>query len=177
MSYEMTMRALEQTGLKSSTKSVLNVICIRANEKKQCWPSTARLIKDTALNRKTVLAAIQTLIDLKLIKKTGEFKGKTKSVPVYEVLIEDVPKTVPLKIKDDEAVPNLPPSCPKNGMPKLSQKRDIEYKERIEKEYKSFFSDYLAYASQKRSDIRLGLTKDDVMEFWQWIEKNFKLAG
>jgi len=174
MSYEMTKRAIEFNGLTTATKSLLIVLAFRANDKNQCWPSYKSLMENTRMNKRTLIKSIKELEALGFISKSGEMKGKTKLIPVYTISIPETGAEVHLNKNKTSAL------LQETGallQAKQVQKCTKEYKERIEKEYKSFFSDYLAYASQKRSDIRLGLTKDDVMEFWQWIEKNFKLAG
>lgn len=163
MSYELTRLAFARTDLKSSTKFVLVALSFRANEKNQCWPSIKWISQDTGLDRKTVILCLQELQDKQLIFKTGEFKGRTKSVAVYQLTLQAVPKTELLKT---EAVPLFPVSSPKNGTPKQSQKRDTEYKDRIEKEYNLSYSLYL---NRFKSDRRLGLVKElNPMTYEEW---------
>ena len=58
----------------------------RAGEDHCCYPSMARLEKDTGLERKTVLKIIAELLEEGLIEDTGERKGITKRVKVYRLL-------------------------------------------------------------------------------------------
>ena len=62
--------------LNSSTKRlVLLSLADRAGEEHTCYPSTKRVVKDTCLDRKTILKAITEMIDDGLIFDTGERKG------------------------------------------------------------------------------------------------------
>lgn len=67
MSAEATRWAWQQA-LKPTTKLVLLALADRANPGGECWPSTARLIKDTGLYRETIHAAINTLEAVKIIQ-------------------------------------------------------------------------------------------------------------
>lgn len=60
----------------SATKRlVLLSLADRAGEEHTCYPSTKRVVKDTCLDRKTILKAITDMIDDGLIFDTGERKG------------------------------------------------------------------------------------------------------
>lgn len=60
----------------SATKRlVLLSLADRAGEEHTCYPSTKRVVKDTCLDRKTILKAITEMIDHGLILDTGERKG------------------------------------------------------------------------------------------------------
>ena len=62
--------------LNSSTKRlVLLSLADRAGEDHTCYPSTKRVVKDTCLDRKTILKAITEMIEDGLIFDTGERKG------------------------------------------------------------------------------------------------------
>ena len=58
----------------------------RAGEDHCCYPSMARLERDTGLERKTVLKIIAELLEEGLIEDTGERKGTTKRVKVYRLM-------------------------------------------------------------------------------------------
>ena len=58
----------------------------RAGEDHCCYPSMARLERDTGLERKTVLKIIAELLEEGLIEDTGERKGTTKRVKVYRLI-------------------------------------------------------------------------------------------
>lgn len=62
--------------LNSSTKRlVLLSLADRAGEDHTCFPSTKRVVRDTCLDRKTILKAITEMIKDGLIFDTGERKG------------------------------------------------------------------------------------------------------
>ena len=62
--------------LNSATKRlVLLALADRAGEEHTCFPSTKRVVKDTCLDRKTILKAITEMIEEGLIFDTGERKG------------------------------------------------------------------------------------------------------
>lgn len=71
--------------LKALKKLVLLSLADRAGEDHCAYPSMARLISDTEMDRKTVLKIIEELIEDGLIFDTGERKGKTKQVKVYQL--------------------------------------------------------------------------------------------
>ena len=73
--------------VKSSTQRlVLLSLADRAGEYHTCFPSVARITKDTKLNRKTIMKVIGELIELGLVEDTGHKKGTTKQVIVYRLL-------------------------------------------------------------------------------------------
>ena len=59
----------------------------------KAWPSIAALAEFTCLNRKTIIAALDTLEARKFITDTGEKRGRTAQVKVYFLHTETVPKT------------------------------------------------------------------------------------
>jgi pyocin large subunit-like protein len=59
----------------------------------KAWPSIAALSEFTCLNRKTIIAALDTLCARNFISETGEKQGKTGQVKVYFLHLETVPKT------------------------------------------------------------------------------------
>ena len=73
--------------VKSSTQRlVLLSLADRAGEHHTCFPSVARITKDTKLNRKTIMKVIGELIELGLVEDTGHKKGATKQIIVYRLL-------------------------------------------------------------------------------------------
>ncbi|MCF6442047.1 helix-turn-helix domain-containing protein [Pseudoalteromonas luteoviolacea] len=70
----------------STQKLLLLSFADRADEDHCCWPSIARLVKDTGLNEKTVGSNIKKLETLGLIKDTGKRKGSTGKVKVYRII-------------------------------------------------------------------------------------------
>jgi DNA replication protein DnaD len=125
MSYELTTLSFEQKNLSLSEHSILNILAFRANENGECWPSVKSLIQNSSADRKTVIKSIQCLINKNLLKKTGELKGRTKSVPVYKLMLSS-PKNGTCS---DISSPVFSRSSPKNGTAKQSQKRDMELKD------------------------------------------------
>ena len=87
MNIVLTMLSLKLSGLKSYEKHILTTLCIRADEKSlECWPSLKCIKEDTGLDEKTVQQGILSLLDKKLIARTGQMKGKTKRTPVYKLI-------------------------------------------------------------------------------------------
>ena len=83
--------------VKSSTQRlVLLSLADRAGEYHTCFPSVARITKDTKLNRKTIMKVIGELIELGLVEDTGHKKGTTKQVIVYRLL--------GIKTREDEEI-------------------------------------------------------------------------
>ena len=77
---------LKKYQITSSEKLFLLSCADRAGEEGICWPSLPRLAQDTCLDIKTVKSVRQSCINKKLIRYTGEFKGKTKQIPVMQLL-------------------------------------------------------------------------------------------
>ena len=126
MNIALTMLSLKLSGLKSYEKHILTTLCIRADEKTfECWPSIKCLVVDTGLDKKTIQMALVSLHEKKLIIKTGEMKGRTKSVPVYKLNISIPVNGIALKTSD----PVYPKSDPANGSAKRSRKRVMEGKD------------------------------------------------
>ena len=105
MSVEATIWAwsLTKQQVSSLEKLILLSLADRANEKMECFPSAGRLEKDCNTNIKTIYKSLEALCQKNIIKKTGEMKGRTKSVPVYRLL----------KVQTRETK-----STPKNGLSK-----------------------------------------------------------
>ncbi len=130
MSLEATIWAWKQQGLRPAEKLVLLSFAERAGEDHTAFPSARRMKLDTGLDRKTILAAVNKLVELGLLADTGERKGKTQGVRVFRL-----PQVVGRdEISDPEngtttttsGPKNGTPSSPKNGTTKRSQKRDTE---------------------------------------------------
>lgn len=123
MSIDLVNLSFVQKNLSSSEHSILNILSFRANDDYfECWPSIASLKESSSLDRKTILKVIQSLIDKKLIEKTGEMRGKTKSTPVFKVLLSS-PKIGTAK---NSSSPNFSGTCPNFGTSKQSQFWDME---------------------------------------------------
>jgi len=85
MSVEATIWAWKSQPSKQSEKFILLAMADRAGEEHTCWPSIARLVKDTMLNEKTINTALRSLVNQGLIKDTGRRVGSTKRVKVYRL--------------------------------------------------------------------------------------------
>ncbi|MEN3967711.1 helix-turn-helix domain-containing protein [Acinetobacter sp. BWR-L5] len=138
--------------LKPLKKLVLLSLADRASEDHCAYPSMARLVEDTEMDRKTVLKIIEELIEDGLIVDTGERKGRTKQVKVYQLLgvkgRETIPTTVILNTEDSdlkspnsgtvptteqfqqfhERVPTIPLNSPNVGTRNLSKNLSLESK-------------------------------------------------
>ncbi|MEG1235746.1 MAG: helix-turn-helix domain-containing protein, partial [Acinetobacter sp.] len=138
--------------LKPLKKLVLLSLADRASEDHCAYPSMARLVEDTEMDRKTVLKIIEELIEDGLIVDTGERKGRTKQVKVYQLLgvkgRETIPTTVLLNTEDSdlnspnsgtvptteqfqqfhERVPTIPLNSPNVGTRNLSKNLSLESK-------------------------------------------------
>lgn len=138
--------------LKPLKKLVLLSLSDRAGEDHCAYPSMARLVEDTEMDRKTVLKIIDELIEDGLIVDTGERKGRTKQVKVYQLRgingRETVPTTVLFNTENDdlnspnngtvptteqfqqfhERVPTIPLKSPNVGTRNLSKNLSLESK-------------------------------------------------
>ena len=76
---------LSKTNKRSAKRLVLLALADRANKENTCFPSIARVVKDTGMDRKTVMNTINDLITLGLISDTGERKGGTNQVRVLKI--------------------------------------------------------------------------------------------
>ncbi|OTG83277.1 helix-turn-helix domain-containing protein [Acinetobacter sp. ANC 5054] len=99
--WEIEMPTKKGGALKPLKKLVLLSLADRAGEDHCAYPSMSRLVDDTAMDRKTVLKIIDELIEDGLIEDTGERKGRTKQVKVYQLVgvkgRERGPKMEPFK--------------------------------------------------------------------------------
>ena len=86
MSIDAIRWAFQQPVKPASAKFVLVTIADRAGEDHCAYPSIRRIVFDTGLNRKTVLQAVQLLMKVGLLERTGEMRGATDSVPVYRLI-------------------------------------------------------------------------------------------
>ena len=136
MSIDAIRWAFQQPVKPASAKFVLVTIADRAGEDHCAYPSIRRIVFDTGLNRKTVLQAVQLLMKVGLLERTGEMRGATDSVPVYRLI--GVPDRSNPEIgtgpesgtgkqyrNSPEAVSLFPSSGP-NISAKQSQNRDTE---------------------------------------------------
>lgn len=103
---------------KSADKLLLVCLANYANDTNLCWPSHARLVEKTALDRKTVIAGIHRLTASGWIVATEERAGPNGRVVVYRLAIE---RSHPLPPGRSEGVnsPVFPNSDPPPMVPKF----------------------------------------------------------
>ncbi|MEG2263809.1 MAG: helix-turn-helix domain-containing protein [Acinetobacter sp.] len=116
MSIDATRWAWTAPVNNSSQRLVLLSLADRAGEEHTAWPSIERLAKDTVLDKKTVQKVILELINLGLVKDTGDRTGPTKRVRVLK-LNGVTGREEYLQKRDDS-------NTPKNGNIKQPQKRN-----------------------------------------------------
>lgn len=131
---------------RSSAKSVLTWMADMCGADFTTYPSIAALAEATELDKKTVQASLQHLVENGFIQDTGERRGRTKQIPVYKLVgieesIEDAERTQKREhyqkrdalkkpkngtvnpndpkngfIKSGETIPFFPSNDPKNGI-------------------------------------------------------------
>lgn len=79
---------LSKTTKRSAKRLVLLALADRANKENTCFPSIARVVNDTGMDRKTVMNTINDLIALGLVSDTGERKGGTNQVRVLKINVD-----------------------------------------------------------------------------------------
>ena len=79
---------LSKTTKRSAKRLVLLSLADRANKENTCFPSIARVVKDTGMDRKTVMNTINDLITLGLVSDTGDRKGGTNQVRVLKINVD-----------------------------------------------------------------------------------------
>lgn len=128
MSVDATRWAWMASPSKSSELLVLLSMADRAGDDHTCWPSIARIVKDTKLNEKTVNTALKGLIEQDLIVDTGRRMGGTGRVKVYQLVgvqgrdeLQERPVNTKKKVKNNKpeigGIKNDDKSnTPKNGI-------------------------------------------------------------
>lgn len=84
MSLDATIWAFKAEVKTSSQRLVLLALADRAGESHKCYPSIKRMVKDTLLNRKTIIKVLDELEAGSFIKFTGEITGN--GVKVYQLI-------------------------------------------------------------------------------------------
>ena len=79
---------LSKTTKRSAKRLVLLALADRANKENTCFPSIARVVKDTGMDRKTVMSTINDLIKIGLVLDTGDRKGGTNQVRVLKINVD-----------------------------------------------------------------------------------------
>ncbi|HCQ9886124.1 TPA: helix-turn-helix domain-containing protein [Acinetobacter baumannii] len=84
MSLDASIWAFKAGVKTSSQRLVLLALADRAGESHKCYPSIKRMVKDTLLNRKTIIKVLDELEASSFIKFTGEITGN--GVKVYQLI-------------------------------------------------------------------------------------------
>jgi len=84
MSLDASIWAFKAEVKTSSQRLVLLALADRAGESHKCYPSIKRMVKDTLLNRKTIIKVLDELEAGSFIKYTGEITGN--GVKVYQLI-------------------------------------------------------------------------------------------
>lgn len=128
MSLDAHRWAWKQKGIRPTDKLVLLSMSDRVAEDMTCFPSIARLMEDTGLNRKTIIAVWGRLQAAGLICDTGKRTGRTKQVIVWQLSgVEKRERTVPKteQFQKRDRSQNYHETVPKTDRER-SQKRDPE---------------------------------------------------
>jgi hypothetical protein len=105
MSHKATLWAIEQRGLKPTTKIVLWHLCDRFNPDFGCFPSQARLAADCEISRSALNDHLDRLEDAKLLRRVPRVDPVTK---------RQMPTRYILGFEDTYA-PHDPEPCPESG--------------------------------------------------------------
>ena len=84
MSLDATIWAWRADVDSSTQRLILLSLADRAGEDHKCYPSIMRMVKDTKMNRKTIIKVLDSLEQKSLIKFTGKIIGN--GVKVYQLL-------------------------------------------------------------------------------------------
>jgi DNA-binding MarR family transcriptional regulator len=120
--------AKQSRELNSTSKFVLTTLADYANEENCAYPSQETLSSRTLLDPKTVTIALERLVRHGFIQDTGERKGRTGRVKVYQLNVLITPILDGLNPPENGAVdlPNPTSNPPKNGVSESPQKRIAE---------------------------------------------------
>lgn len=129
MSLDATRWAWMQQGLRPVQKLVLLALADRADAHNMAFPSYECLKFDTGLDRKTIWLALKELAEADLIVDSGEKKGKTKSITVWQLNgIEHRNKEKQFQKRNSSESETVPETArvsrSENGITKQFQKRN-----------------------------------------------------
>lgn len=178
LSFEAISWACRQRVGKSSVKFVLIALANHADAQGFAWPSISHISETTEQDRKTVVAALATLRESGFLIDTGDKKGSTKQVTVYQLMVgNDIVNSAENGIvkdaqKRDSSESGTVPEKTVNSTVsphKQSQKRDTE-PSRTNKEPKvidirpddvdqALWDEWKAHRKAKRSAVTVGVLK------------------
>lgn len=178
MSVDATRWAWKVDVSSSTKRLVLLALADRAGEEHTCYPSAVRMTKDTNLNRKTVLTAINDLIKDGLVLDTGERKGNgvrvLKLVGVHGRENETHPKKLTDTKNGTSAEIGMASSTEigmttdtKNGIQNLKGNLTKNLTKNYSEAFEKFWSEY---PSCKRKG-----TRDVASKTFKKYEKDFEL--
>lgn len=104
----------------ASLKLLLLSLADRADEYHCCYPSVERLVKDTGLDRKTIISNIGKLVNAGVLTDTGKRAGRTGQVKVYRLSMVKTDEQICLSSTATKSAGNG--TVPK---PEQSQKRTL----------------------------------------------------
>lgn len=99
----------------ATLKLILLSMADRADEGHQCWPSIARLVADTSLDKKTVQEGIKTLEERGIITDTGQRRGPTMRVRVFQLNLDFEQPQKRAHSKPAETTESGQSNVPENG--------------------------------------------------------------
>jgi Helix-turn-helix domain len=100
--YRIIRWAMRQTA-KQPARHVLLVLAAHANEKGQAWPSLTQIAECTGISRSGVIRRLKGLAFAKLIEDTGERRGETGRVIIWQLAVRQ--EALALKVKRTRAKP------------------------------------------------------------------------
>jgi hypothetical protein len=171
LSYEAIRWAIAQPVSKSSAKFVLVAMadCVNGDQEEMtCWPSYKHLTERTGQDVKTVEAGLRRLRDAGFIADTGERKGMTGQVIVYQLKTPEIGavetdgktpvfpvKTPVFPIKDPQISHERPPKTgdgTSKGTSKGTKKEPV-IDARLSEIPPNLLSDYMAVRKAKKAGV------------------------
>lgn len=93
-------------GKKGGVQSVYFWICDHADEHGLCWPSRQTIADDAGVSLRVIDEYISELIEIGVIKKTSQKRGKENISNLYQVLIPEVVANLPLPSSKSAITPS-----------------------------------------------------------------------
>ena len=87
-------------------KLLLLSIADRCGESGECWPSLARLEKDTGICRRALINLRNKVIKKGILRFTGEYRGRRKQIPVMQLMVNEWREgTINIDEENDQCIP------------------------------------------------------------------------
>lgn len=87
-------------------KLLLLSIADRCGESGECWPSLARLEKDTGICRRALINLRNKVIKKGILRFTGEYRGRRKQIPVMQLMVNEWREgTINTDDENDQCIP------------------------------------------------------------------------